>query len=82
MAEAGAPAPKPKCPGCGVELVLVNGELPEECASCKFVIEGYSVFEGWFKKAMKAYEEGKTPPPPPAPKKKGLSLFQRKRKAT
>lgn len=55
----------PKCPECDTELVLINGEPPEKCAKCGFVLEGYEVFFRWFKKAMKAYEDGKTPPKPP-----------------
>lgn len=77
MASAGTPPPKPKCPGCDVELVLVDGKPPEECGKCGFVIEGYDVFSNWFKKAMKAYEDGKTPPPPPVVKKKSSGLFRR-----
>jgi hypothetical protein len=68
--ETPAVPPKPKCPECSTELVLINNELPEKCAKCGFVIEGFGVFERWFKLAMKAWKEGEQPPPPPEIKKK------------
>lgn len=71
------PIPTPKCPNpeCKIDLVLVNGQLPDKCEKCGFVIDGWEPFRSWFKTAMKMYEEGKTPPAPPAPiikKKKGI----------
>ena len=55
----------PRCPECDTELVMVNDKPPAECAKCDFTLEGYDVFFRWFKKAMKAYEEGKKPPEMP-----------------
>ena len=34
-------AAKPKCPECDVELVLVDGKLPEKCEKCGFNIAAY-----------------------------------------
>lgn len=61
------PIPKPKCPECDTELVLVNNDLPEKCSKCGFVIDGFDAFSRWFKLAMKKAKEGEPPPPPPAP---------------
>lgn len=55
----------PKCPECDTELVLIDGKPPEACAKCGFTLEGFETFFRWFKKAMKAWEDGKTPPEPP-----------------
>lgn len=61
------PPPKPKCPECGTEIVLVNNDLPETCAKCGFILDGYEPFSRW----MRAYEKSKTPETPtPAPRKK------------
>jgi hypothetical protein len=70
---------KPKCPECGVELVLVEGKLPEECAACHFVLEGFPEFVRWVKAAQKAIAAEVTPPP--APKKRGgiFSSLSRKK---
>lgn len=74
-----AAPPKPKCPECGTELVLVDGKLPDECAKCKFVLDGFEDYQRWFKAAWKAAKAGDTPPPPPpAPKRR--SLFGPRRK--
>jgi transcription initiation factor TFIIIB Brf1 subunit/transcription initiation factor TFIIB len=70
--------PKPKCPSCETELVLVNNELPEKCAKCGFVIEGYSIFENWFAKAMAKYEKAKEQAlPKPEPIKKSQGVLSR-----
>lgn len=59
--------PKPKCPDCGVELVLVNNELPDECAKCGFVLTGYEPFKRWLKTATKELASEQ-----PTPKRRGL----------
>lgn len=76
------PVPKiPKCPECDTQLVLVNGELPEECAKCGFILAGWDIFERW----MAAYRK-KNAPPEPEPEAKPVSrnplsgLMKRKKK--
>ncbi len=49
--------PKPKCPECDTELVLVNGQIPEKCAKCDFQLDGWEPFLRWFKKAKELTEK-------------------------
>jgi len=58
-------APKPKCPKCEVELVLVDGHIPKKCEKCGFRIAGFATFQEWFATAQKHYEKGKKQPPQP-----------------
>ena len=51
------PDPKPKCPECDVELVTVDGKLPEKCAKCGFNIAAY----GPFRRLLEAYAKEKKP---------------------
>ena len=60
---------KPKCPECETELVLVENEMPEQCAKCGFLIKGYLPFLRWFRQAQKDTQ------PAPAPKKKSRNPF-------
>jgi hypothetical protein len=76
---------KIKCPECDTELVPVNGEPPEECPKCHFVLSGWPEFQRWIKAWMKI-----NPPVPPNPpekepiaeprKKNPLANLTRKRK--
>ena len=71
--------PVPKCPNpdCNLDLVLINGELPEKCEKCGFVLTGWTeFFESWFKTAMKLHKATEpAPPAPPAPKKQKRGLL-------
>lgn len=46
--------PKPKCPECDTELVLVEGKPPDECGKCGFLLSGYPEFQRWISAALKA----------------------------
>lgn len=63
---------KPKCPKCGVELVLVKeGEmetLPKKCEKCNFRIQGFDQFLDWLETASEKVTEKKK-----AAKKKATS---------
>lgn len=48
------------CPECDTELVPVNGEPPEECPKCGFVLAGWDAFQRWVKAWFK-----KNPPQEP-----------------
>lgn len=63
------PEEKPKCPECGVELVLVENNLPEKCEKCGFLIKGYKPFLRWFQQAVKDSK------PKEPPKKKTENPF-------
>lgn len=69
------PSVKPKCPECDTELVLVNNELPDKCAKCGFVLDGWESFFRWHKLAQKKLKEGEQPPSPPNPPKKKKGVF-------
>ena len=45
--------PKPKCPECDTEYVLVDGKPPAECAKCKFPFTTYVGFNRLFTAAVK-----------------------------
>lgn len=45
--------PKPKCPKCETELVLVEGKLPPRCQKCNFLLAGWGDFAEWFDVAVK-----------------------------
>lgn len=53
--------PKPKCPKCETELVLVEGKLPPRCGKCDFLLVGHSDFQDWFDVAIKKSAKKKSP---------------------
>lgn len=71
-----APPPKPKCPECDTELVLIDGKPPEECAKCGFVLAGYfDIFERW----MAAWKKKNMPEPEPVARPTSKNPFARLR---
>jgi ribosomal protein L37AE/L43A len=48
---------KPKCPDCDVEIVLVEGKMPDKCAKCGFHLKGFGGFSRWFQVAARNFEK-------------------------